>query len=141
MPPTGESLPAVPAGEIVLLHSGEKRRSVALGPAKGKRWQPSEWLVPADVRAIIAAATNDRDRLLLRVLWATGGRISEALALRACGIRRDASVLPNRKNPSRPVKTVFLAGRDMDRRANYCSGRRPNTLRMTSHCSARASGA
>jgi integrase len=98
----------------LLLHSGEKRRSVALGPAKGKRWQPPEGLAPADVRAVIAAAANERDRLLLRVLWATGGRISEALALRACDIRRDALVLPNRKNPSRPVKTVFLATGDMD---------------------------
>jgi len=114
LPPTGESLPAVPAGPIVVLHSGEKRRSVALEPAKNKRWQPPEGLSPADVRAIIEAATNDRDRLLLRVLWATGGRISEALALRACDIRRDALVLPNRKNPARPVKTVFLAGGDLD---------------------------
>ncbi len=98
----------------LLLHSEEKRRSVALGPAKNKRWQPPEGLTPADVQAIIAAAANDRDRLLLRVLWATGGRISEALALRACDIQRDALILPNRKNPARPVKTVFLVGGDMD---------------------------
>jgi len=108
MPSTGESLPAVPAGPIVLLHSSEKRRSVALGPAKGKRWQPPEGLSPADVQAIIDAAGNDRDRLLLRVLWATGGRISEALALRACDIQRDALILPNRKNPSQPTKRLFL---------------------------------
>jgi len=114
MSPTGESLPAVPASQIVLLHSDGKRRSVALGPAKNQRWQPPEGLTPADVRAIIEAPTNDRDRLLLRVLWATGGRVSEALALRAADIRKDALVLPNRKNPSRPVKTVFLAGGDMD---------------------------
>ncbi len=37
----------------------------------------------------------------MRVLWATGGRVSEALALRAADIRRDALVLPNRKNPGR----------------------------------------
>jgi len=97
----------------LVLHSDEKRRSVASAP-KGRRWQPPEGLTPADVRAVIAAASNDRDRLLLRVLWATGGRISEALALRACDIRRDALVLPNRKNPSRPVKTVFLAAGDLD---------------------------
>jgi integrase len=50
----------------------------------------------------------------LRVLWATGGRISEALALRAGDIRHDALVLPNRNSPSRPVKTVFLAAGDAD---------------------------
>ena len=114
MPSTGDLAPAVPTGHIVLLHSREKRRSVALGPAKTRRWQPPEGLSPADVQAIIAAAGNNRDRLLLRVLWATGGRVSEALALRAADIRKDALVLPNRKNPSRPVKTVFLAAGDMD---------------------------
>jgi integrase len=100
VPSTGESLPAVPASQIVLLHSEGKRRSVALGPAKGKRWQPPDGLLPADVQGIIAAAPEGRDRLLLRMLWATGGRISEAMALRACDMQRDALVLPNRKNPS-----------------------------------------
>lgn len=63
---------------------------------------------------MIAAATTERNRLLLRVLWATGGRISEVLALRAQDVRRDALVLPNLKNPSRPVKTVFLSAGDQD---------------------------
>ena len=114
LPSPGASLPAVPVGAIVLLHSDAKRRSVALGPAKGKRWQPPEGLSRTDVQGIIAAASNERDRLLLRVLWATGGRVSEALALRAGDIRKDALVLPNRKNPSRSVKTVFLATGDLD---------------------------
>jgi site-specific recombinase XerD len=57
---------------------------------------------------VTAAARTERDRLLLRVLWATGGRVSEVLALGAADVRRDALVLPNLKNPSRPVKTVFL---------------------------------
>ena len=98
----------------LLLHSSEKRRSVALGPAKGKRWQPPEGLSPADVQAIIDAVPEGRDRLLLRVLWATGGRISEALALRACDIQRDALILPNRKNPSQPTKRLFLPTGSLD---------------------------
>ena len=65
-----------------------------------KRWQPPEGLTPEEVRAVIAAAQTERDRLLLRVLWATGGRVSEVLALRAQDVRRDALVLPNLKNPS-----------------------------------------
>lgn len=63
---------------------------------------------------MIAAAETERDRLLLRALWATGGRISEVLALRAQDVRRDALVLPNLKNPGRPVKTVFLSAGDQD---------------------------
>jgi site-specific recombinase XerD len=61
---------------------------------------------------VVAAARTERDRLLLRVLWATGGRIAEVLAQRAADVRRDALVLPNLKNPSRPVKTVFLSAGD-----------------------------
>ena len=52
------------------------RRSVRLGV---KHWQPPEGLSPDEVRAVIAAAVGERDRLLLRVLWATGARISEVL--------------------------------------------------------------
>jgi integrase len=76
--------------------------------AAAKQWQPPEGLAPEDVLAVIEAATSERDRLLLRVLWATGARISEALALRPIDVRRDSLVLPNLKNPSRPTKQVFL---------------------------------
>jgi integrase len=55
-------------------------RSVRSAPSK--HWQPPEGLSPEEVRAVIAAASCERDRLLLRVLWATGARISEVLALR-----------------------------------------------------------
>src|SRR5436309_1693781 len=86
-------------------------RSVRSAPVK--RWQPPEGLSPDEVRAVIAAADNERDRLLLRVLWATGARISEALALRPMDVRRDSLVLPNRKNPNLPVKRVFLPGSEL----------------------------
>jgi integrase len=64
--------------------------------------------------AIIDAASTERDRLLLRVLWATGARISEALDLRLVDVRRDSLVLPNLKNPSRLTKQVFLPAGHMD---------------------------
>jgi len=52
--------------------------------------------------------------LLLRVLWATGARISEVLALRPMDVLRDSQVLPNRKNPNLTVKRVFLPGGEPD---------------------------
>ena len=62
-------------------------RSVRSGAAPAaKRWQPPEGLAPDDVHAVVAAAATERDRLLLRVLWATGARISEALALRPADV-------------------------------------------------------
>jgi integrase len=93
---------------------GQSRGRRGQAEQQEKRWQPPEGLTPEEVRAVIAAAQTERDRLLLRVLWATGGRISEVLALRAQDVRRDALVLPNLKNPSRPVKTVFLSAGDQD---------------------------
>src|ERR687886_515452 len=91
-----------------LSDSGSKRRSLRSAP--GKQWQPPEGLTPEDVLTVIDAASSERDRLLLRVLWATGARISEALALRPKDVQRDALVLPNRKNPNQTTKRVFLPG-------------------------------
>ena len=95
-----------------LSDSNSKRRSVRSAPSK--QWQPPEGLAPEDVLAIIDAAPSERDRLLLRVLWATGAPISEALALRPRDVRRDSLVLPNLKNPSRPTKRGFLPAGQMD---------------------------
>src|SRR5215210_7609403 len=92
--------------------SRAKRRSVR--SAAVKQWQPPEGLAPDEILAIIDAASTERDRLLLRVLWATGARISEALDLRPVDVRRDSLVLPNRKNPSRLTKQVFLPAGQMD---------------------------
>lgn len=99
-------------GSRVLSDSGRKQRSVR--SAAPKQWQPPEGLAPEDVLAVIGAAPSERDRLLLRVLWATGARISEALALRPMDVRRDSLVLPNLKNPSRPTKRVFLPAGQAD---------------------------
>jgi len=93
-------------GARVLSDSQRERRSVR---SSTKNWQPPEGLSPEEVRAVIAAARSERDRLLLRVLWATGARVSEVLALRPKDIHREGLVLPNLKNPSRLVKTAHLS--------------------------------
>ena len=103
--PSANTAP-VPVTQRELLSSAARRRSVK--PAS-KRWQSPEGLSPEDVQAVIAAAACERDRLLLTTLWATGARVSEVLALRPRDLRRQRLVLPNRKNPSRPVKTAHLA--------------------------------
>jgi integrase/recombinase XerD len=95
-----------------LSDSTTKRRSVR--SAAAKQWSPPEGLAPDEILAIIDAASTERDRLLLRVLWATGARISEALALRPMDARRDSLVLPNLKNPGRLTKQVFLPAGQMD---------------------------
>src|SRR6266567_3585336 len=96
----------------VLSDSKPKRRSVR--SVTGKQWRPPEGLAPEEILAVIEAALSERDRLLLRVLWATGARISEALAVRPMDVCRDSLVLPNLKNPSRPTKRVFLPAGQAD---------------------------
>jgi integrase/recombinase XerD len=89
-----------------------KRRSVRSNASK--HWQPPEGLAPDDVLAVIDAAPSERDRLLLRVVWATGARITEALGLRPMDVRRDSLVLANLKNPGRPTKRIFLPAGQAD---------------------------
>jgi len=100
---------AVPESRV-LSDSGGAPRSVR---SPTKHSQPPEGLSPEEVRAVIAAARSERDRLLLRVLWATGARISEVLALRPIDVRRDSLIMPNRKNPGRTTKRVFLPGAEL----------------------------
>src|SRR5437660_7831200 len=76
----------------------DSRRPTPSVRSTQKHWQPPEGLSPDDVKADIDAATCERDRLLLRVLWATGGRTSEVLALRPMDVQRDHLVLPNRQH-------------------------------------------
>lgn len=52
--------------------------------------------------------------MLLHVLWATGARVSEALALRPMDVQRDHLVLPNRKNPNLTIKRVYLPAGQAD---------------------------
>jgi integrase len=95
--------------------SDSKRQTRSVRSATSKHWQPPEGLMPDEVRPVIAAASCERDRLFLRVLWATGARISEVLALRPMDVERDRLVLPNRKNPNLTVKRVFLPGAELGR--------------------------
>src|SRR6266851_5512690 len=101
----------VSASRHVKLDSPQTKRSVR---SNQKHWQPPEGLFPDDVKAVINAASCERDRLLLRVLWATGARISEVLALRSMDVQRDQVVLPNRKNPNLTVKRVYLPAGQAD---------------------------
>ena len=47
------------------------------------------YLTPDEVHRLIDAAGNDRDRLLLRLLWETGLRVSEATHVRLRDVGRD----------------------------------------------------
>ena len=61
------------------------------------------YLTPEEAHQIIDAAGIDRDRLLLRVLWETGVRISEAISLRLADIGRDGIRVLGKGNVERVV--------------------------------------
>ncbi len=48
----------------------------------------SYYLIPEEAHRLMEAATNQRDRLFLRLPWETGVRISEAVALRLGEVSR-----------------------------------------------------
>ena len=47
------------------------------------------YLTPSEAHQIIGAAENERDHLFLRLLWETGVRVSEAIAIRLGDVSRD----------------------------------------------------
>ena len=99
----------VPTNSRVQLDSRREARSIR---STQKHWHPPEGLSPDDVKSVIDAAKCERDRLLLRFLWATGARVSEALALRPMDVQRDHLVPPNRKSVCcEPVITEPSASR------------------------------
>jgi integrase/recombinase XerD len=51
------------------------------------------YLSPKQVERLIAVATNPRDVLLVRILWRTGVRVGEVIALRICDIDFDSRAL------------------------------------------------
>jgi integrase len=65
---------------------------------------------PADpVQTTVAATSGERDRLLLRTLWATGARLGAVLALRPRDVRRTGLLLRDPTDPRGPGKLAPLA--------------------------------
>lgn len=107
-------------GDIVSVRSGNSEgadarvqfhRAVAARTVSSKRKRraapPVVSILPEQAQAIIDAAESLRDRLLLMVLWQTGARISEALALTGGDIEPDALWLLNLKqHTERPDKRL-----------------------------------
>ena len=68
----------------------EDLRAICMLKQRLKRLAPDDLLTVADVQRVIDAAPTLRDRALLAVLWETGARIHEALALTLGDVRSKA---------------------------------------------------
>lgn len=81
--------------------------------------------LPGEVHAAIAACDNERDRLLLELLWHTGGRVSEVLAIRVGDLTPTGVRMINLKQKEPAEKHVFLHPAFRARLAELCKGRSP----------------
>ena len=101
-----------PSGVSVRVTGHTTRPSVALTLARAASGVPA-YVTADQVAAMVACATTTRDRLLLRTLWESGGRVSEVASLRLCDIDRTEGALQltnlKQRGPRRHVKLVYIS--------------------------------
>ncbi|MDP2663346.1 MAG: site-specific integrase [Dehalococcoidia bacterium] len=83
--------------------------------------EPVEYLTPAHVAAMEAAAPNMREELLIRLLFRSGCRISEALALRPVDISASRKIITIQHLKQRVLLKCPDCGERLARRDRVCS--------------------
>jgi integrase len=96
----------------LLSHSVSTKYAKTGPPNKGKRY-PAEPLSPDEARALIAVVTGRgplavRNRALVAVLWRSGLRVSEALALRPSDVDERAGTLNVRHGKGRKARVAVI---------------------------------
>jgi len=83
------------------------------------------YLTPEQVNKLEAACSSVEDALLVRVLFRTGARISEVLALRPCDIdyQQQRVELPALKRKDVSIKLAVMDPATMDRLQSFCDGK------------------
>ncbi len=79
----------------------------------------------SEVHRILAACPNERDQMLIKLLFATGGRVSEVLAARVGDITKHGIRLRNLKQDAEAEKHVFLPAAVLADLRAYVDGRLP----------------
>jgi integrase/recombinase XerD len=82
----------------------------------------------SEVHRILAACEIERDRMLIELLWHTGGRISEVLSIRVGDITTHGIKMVNLKQSIPSQKHVFLDQEFLERLRIYSAGRRPEEI-------------
>jgi integrase/recombinase XerD len=101
---------------LSLMTPGRLKRWLHLPPAR--KLSGRDVLTVGEARALIAAARDERDGLLIRIMLDSGLRVSEALALRPCDLWRDENrcylyVLPSKGEKDREVEIGEALHRDL----------------------------
>ena len=84
----------------------QPRAEIALARARVSRQLSRKlpyYLTPEEAHALIEAGENERDQLFLRLLWETGVRVSEAIAIRLGDVSRDGIRVLGKGNAERIV--------------------------------------
>lgn len=83
------------------------------------------YLTPEQVNKLEAVCSNEVDALLVRLLFQTGARISEVLALRPCDIdyQHQRLELPALKRKDISTKLVIVDPDTLDRLQSHCKGK------------------
>lgn len=82
---------------------------------------------PGEIHSMAAAANSPRDRMLILLLWNTGGRISEVLAIRVGDITETGIRMQNKKQGQPQEKHVFLGPAFLAELHEYCQGKSKGT--------------
>lgn len=94
---------------------------------EGTRSTPREitYLAPQQVNQLEEACLIPEDKLLVRLLYQTGARISEVLALKPRNIdyAQQRLELPALKRKDISTKLVIVDGNTLDRLRSYCRGK------------------
>jgi len=101
-----------PSGVSVRVSGHPPLPSASLTLARAASGVPA-YVTAGQVSAMVACAPTTRDRLLLRTLWESGGRVSEVASLRLCDIDRTEGALQltnlKQRGPRRHVKLVYIS--------------------------------
>ena len=96
------------------------------------------YLTPGQVDKLEAACSNADDALMIRLLFQTGARISEVLALRPCDIdhQHQRLELPALKRKDITTKLVVVDPDTLNRLRSFCKVVETvvGTTRAASHC-------
>lgn len=80
----------------------------------------------AEVYQILAACENERDRMLIELLWHTGGRVSEVIKVRVGDLTEYGIRMRNLKQSIPTEKHVFVHPDFLKRLHAYSAGKQPN---------------
>lgn len=83
------------------------------------------YLTPEEVNRLEESCRRPEDKLLVRLLYQTGARISEVLALKPCNIdyAQQRLALPALKRRDITTKLVIVDSHTLDRLGSYCRGK------------------